>query len=368
MSRVSPRDAHHFFLRLCDEAKIAGDTWPFCTETQGLMTIRKYVRAFFDENYDAVVESQYGQRALAKSKVGTGHRSRLQALRPLDVVEMDEHTAHFLGCIGIPTPGKGLRWVPVGAVQIILLVDRFSRAILSYLAIFTGEANSGHILVAVGLALEPWRRRKMLFPELLGDGAGFPSEFIDELSRCGFASLLVDNALSHLARDVVTRIIDAVGCAVNFGPTRKFERRSIVERVFKALEGAGFMRLPSTTGSNPQDPLRQNAEAKAAQHKVTIEAALDLIESTIAEYNATDGEGNFALSPLKELRDVIEDGDVAFIPPYLPERLPADPGLATMIEEGRIGGNRAKGVRPHIYLDRVAHTNPDLALTAGRMR
>lgn len=48
-------------------------------------------------------------------------------------------------------------------------------------------------------------------------------------------------------------------------------------------------------------------------------------------------------------------------PPWVPQRLPHEPALDTVIETGRIAGNRKAGVRPYIALDRVRYTNPALA-------
>lgn len=46
------------------------------------------------------------------------------------------------------------------------------------------------------------------------------------------------------------------------GPVAVPVRRPIIERFFRTLEQNTFHRLPSTTGSNPLDPIRNNAEKK----------------------------------------------------------------------------------------------------------
>ncbi|HEV2681790.1 MAG TPA: hypothetical protein VGV14_14895, partial [Rhodanobacter sp.] len=184
---------------------------------------------------------------------------------------------------------------------------------------------------------------------------------IAELKRCGWGKLLIDNALVHLAYDVVGRIRSTVGCALNFGPVRRFERRPIVELIFRQLCRAGFHRVPSTTGSNSLDPLRMDAEAKAAKHRMTMAAVLDLIEAVIADYNTKPGKANFGVGGLDYLRSVIDDEALGFITPVIPRPLPHEPPLDIELETGRIGGSQKKGVRPHIYLDGVAYTNPELA-------
>ena len=70
--------------------------------------------------------------------------------------------------------------------------------------------------------------------------------------------LLFDNALIHLARPVIDRIMEMTGCDINFGPKERFERRGMAECVFGSLSRHGFERVSSTTGSGPDDPLRRD--------------------------------------------------------------------------------------------------------------
>jgi len=360
-SRVTPAAAHSFFLTLCVRQGLSSPSWPFSVASRGRTSLWRYARRFWDEHYDEIAMAQYGQKAKAKSNTGTGHRSRVQANLPFDVVELDEHSVHFIGCIGIPTC-KGIKWVPLNRLTIIVLADRHSRAILAYGVIIRREPTEQDILSVVARALRPWQAREMAVPGFeLKPTTGMPSALIPELAYCGFNLLLVDNHLSHLAEAVVTRLGDMAGCAVNYGQAGHFERRPHIEGIFKRLESLGFVRLPSTTGTNSQDPRRRDAEKAATKHCITLDAMLDLIEAIIADYNAQPGAGNFTSSPMDQLRSTLGDSQLGFIPPWIPPRLAHEPSLDTVIETGTVGGNRAKGVRPHIYLDRVRYTNQALS-------
>ncbi|MBD8898550.1 hypothetical protein [Rhodanobacter sp. DHG33] len=356
-SRVTPAAAHSYFLALCGDHGICSPSWPFSVDSRGKTSLWRYTSRFWDEHYDEIAVAQYGQKAKAKSNTGTGRPSRLQANLPFDVVELDEHSVHFIGCIGVPTC-KGIKWVPLRRLSIIVLADRHSRAILSYGVIIRQEPTDQDILSVVARALSPWQAREMAVPGFeLKTATGMPSALISELAHCGFNLLLVDNHLSHLAEAVLTRLIDMAGCAVNYGQTGHFERRPHIEGIFHRLEELGFVRLPSTTGTDSQDERRRDAEDAATKHCITLDAMLDLIEALIADYNARPGAGNFSSSPLDQLRSDLGDSDLGFMPPWVPPRLAHEPALDTTIETGRVGGNRTKGVRPHIYLDRVRYTN-----------
>lgn len=361
VSRVTPAAAHSFFLTLCRRKGLASPSWPFSVEGQGRTTLWRYTREFLDAHYDQIAVAQYGERAKAKSYTGTGHPSRLQANLPFDVVELDEHSVHFIGCIGIPTC-KGIKWVPINRLRIIVAADRYSRAVLAYGVIVRREPTEQDILSVIGRALCPWEAREMAVPEFASKPrTGMPSALIPELSHCGFNLLLVDNHLSHLAEGIVTRLSDMAGCAINYGPTGHFERRPCIEGIFRRLEEMGFVRLPSTTGTGTQDPRRRDAEKAAVKHCITLDVMLDLIEAVIADYNAQPGSGNFGSSPLDQLRSALRDSQLGFLPPWVPPRLAHEPPLDTVVESARVGGNRAKGVRPHIYLDRVRYTNHSLS-------
>jgi len=364
-SRITPTGAHGYFLDLCKSSRIPRTGWPFCVESLGRNAIHSYVMQFYDVHFDQVVLAQYGEKAQAKSKTGTGYQSRLIATLPYDIVELDEHKLHVLGTVGISTP-KGRIWVPIQRIVIILAADRHSQAALGYQAVVRREVNTQDVLTAVAKVLRPWKMRDLVLPDLeYSEGSGFPSSAIEEVGHCGFAKLLIDNTLVHLSLPVLGKLSEMTGCAINYGPVRRFDRRWLIELIFQKLEAAGFQRVISTTGSNSQDPMRNAAERKAAKHRITLEALLDLIEMVISHYNATCGAGNFSLSPLGQLGQVVEDGDLGFLPPYLPPRLNHEPSLDTVVEVGRIGGNREKGVRPHVYLDGASYTNTELASCWG---
>lgn len=360
-SQVTARQAHHYFLDLCREAKIGETEWPYSVESRGKCAIRNYVKAFNDAHYDGIVLAAYGEKAQAKSKTGTGRHSRVQARLPLDIVEIDEHKMHCIGSIGIPTP-KGIRWVPIRRITILVAADRESEAILAYVVVFRREANANDLMALLGLLSRHWEPRKFSVPGLeYPAGAGFPSGLIPDMDRCGCAIIMLDNALIHLATPIIERARRMLGCALNFGPVRRFERRWLIESIFGRIEAAGIQRVASTTGSGPQDPSRQAPEKKAVAHHISAEAILDLVEVLFASFNAKAGRGNFAISPLDYLRSLVSAPESDFLLPTLPPRQPGDVDLDVLLEQGVIAGNRETGVRPYISYCGAKYTNEQLA-------
>lgn len=359
-SRVSPKSAHAYFLRLCEEAGVGRQEWPFCARRRGMGALRAYVADFYSRHYDQIVLHQFGEAAAAKRKTGTGTESRLGATYPYDIVEADEHTADFLGSIGYLT-GKGMRWVPIGRVTLLLFVDRFSTAVLGYHVIFRRAARTRDFMTAAADTTRPHELRDLTaWGGAYLEGAGFPSNMDARLARCGCSLLLLDNALIHLAEEI-RRLQRVFGCAVNYGLFRRFERRAIAERIFGKLAQAGFHRVPSTTGSGPQDTRRLDAEAKACTFRLSYAKVLDLIEMMIAAHNATPTSANHGLSPNEQIRQYLDDADIGFLPPILPPSHSLEPGLDTAVETATIAGNRKHGHRPHIKFEGERYTNRELA-------
>lgn len=360
-SKLRQKSAHQKFISLCSKKSIPNYEWPFNTKTQGKGAIRAYVERFIHARYDDIVSTQFGQKAKAKSNTGTGYTSRLTATRPLDIVELDEHKCHFIGSIGIQV-GDITRWLPLQRVTIIVCADRSSGTILGYQAIFRREANSEDVLDAINAAFG--KRNKHIFSEGMAyaPNAGFPSDLGAPFDWCGFNQLLLDNALAHIAMPVIERVADIAGCDINFGPIRRFERRPIIERIFGELEGAGFHRINSTTGSGTDDPLRQDPEIAATAAKLSLADALDLIEAVIADHNGKVSKRNFGARRLGRLQSLAKDDDgLGMIFPVLPPLLPGTAGLHLSIVPKVVRGNQEKGRRPHIYFEEEEYFGTDLS-------
>lgn len=311
-SRVTHQSAHEYFLELCHEVGLKETDWPFCVEELGARSVNTFVNMFFEQHFDVIVEQQHGSIAKVKAATGKGVPSRLRAMLPLDIVEMDEHTVDFVAAVGIRTP-KGITYVPIQRLVLIVLVDRFSQAILAYTAIVRRKVRSADIIATVAKALGRWKARESSLDSFAGSKAGgFPSACIDALSCCGFNQLLLDNDTAHLAEPVLSQIGEMAGCAINYGKVAHFERRPFIESINRRLASV-FQRLPSTTGSRPGDPKRHGAEAAAVAHRIELQAVLDLVEAVMADHNASLPAGNFGVTPLDMFRRYADDPVMGFL-------------------------------------------------------
>ncbi|WP_445143367.1 hypothetical protein [Dyella sp. Tek66A03] len=355
-ARLREKSAHQKFIELCENGGVTSGEWPFCTRKRGRESIRRFLHNFLRVRYDDIVATQFGSRAKARSHTGTGHDSRLMACRPFDIVEMDEHKCGFIGSIGIPTP-EGMRWFPVERVTIILVVERWLRVILGYKVIFRREANADDVLDALNSAMGNGEPRTFCEGFEAQSGIGLPGELGGPFAWCGWNQLLVDNALIHLATEVSERARGLVGCDLNFGPIRRFERRATVENVFGGLERLGFRRLPSTVGTSTQDPMRQAAEKAAEQMQLTAQQVVDLVESVIRDHNGRVSKSNFGSKPIARLEAAWRDVDgTGVIFPVLPRLAPGVASLDVSILPLTIRGDERSGRRPYFTFEGESYT------------
>ncbi len=360
-SHVTDKSAHSYFLALCSEFDQDRVRYPFTTKQLGKSAVRDYKRGFFDANYDDIVTRQSGEKAAAKAKTGTGFHSRLIARCPYEVVEIDEHRADFLGMLWITTP-SGRRQLVLRRVVLITCTDRRSGVVLGYNVVFKREANKDDFLAAVQHALDPWKPREFYTSgQYYDEGAGFPSSRICDLEDCGWGSVLLDGALIHIADPVLDRMRDRLGCDINIGPVRRFERRAVGELTFKALEALGFHRLLSTTGSGPEDPRRQNPEANARTINLTMDAVLDVVELCIAHYNHVVTSHVDGISGLDFIEQWATDPEFDTLVPRLPKRPPHHARLDVSVERLNVTGDRGGGVRPRVYFAYTHYTSTALA-------
>lgn len=357
--RVSKADLHKDFLGRCTKAGLKADDWPFNVRFEGRRAIERFYGKVLLENYERGVRAQQGADAASKLHTGTGSDSLIIPILPYDLAEMDAHRLHLIGTVGIPDPDGLIEWVPIERIQLLLIGDGKSTAALGYAAVIRRECNADDVLDAGYSVIAPWRPRELCLTSLRYDeGGGLPSGVIPELAGCGFCILCVDSALIGLGKDMIESFAGRFGCALNWGSIGRWDSRPLIERIFCALEEMGFVRAPSSTGSNANDPRRENPGKAAVEARIHFQVILDLIDLQLARYNIAQSEGRFAQRRLNILRQYVDRPELGFWCPKLPPTDGLHPELNVSVHWGHVRGcNR----RPYTKYQRVTYTNTVLA-------
>lgn len=364
-ARISIRDLTTKFVDLCLEHGVRENEYPLNVASKAKRSIGRYLRLLVESQPGKGTRARHGKDAAKRLSVGTGESSFPLSHAPYDVADLDAHEIHCIGCVIVPGPA-GPQTVAIERLWIILTVDDVSSAILGYSVGIRTEVSSATVEESLISSTRPWQPRKLSIPGMsYREGAGLPSGIIPELAGCFPAVLKMDNAAQHYAKRIAESARRRLGCAVTWGPVGHWEHNALVERIFKTLELYGFQRLPSTTGSNVEDPIKDDPIKNARKEGITWEGLLDLIDVLVANYNATPNMGIGGQTPLQVLQDQLHSSDPTFLPRILPPPSIDCPDLGIVVEVGVVRGNQQKGRRPYVQLDRVRYTSPVLARSFG---
>lgn len=165
-----------------------------------------------------------------------------------------------------------------------------------------------------------------------------------------------------MAKNVVDKVVDTLGCAMNFGSVATPETRGIVERFFGTLETKGFHKLPSTTGSNVKDPKRNNPEEKCVKYDITYDEILELLEVLIADYNNESHPALHGETPMQAMERKLKK--TCLLPATIEEsRREEVKKLTCYSKKVKVRGGLKQGRRPYIQFENAFYKND--VLTAG---
>ena len=281
--------------------------WPFNAEKMGYVSICRYIDRVMDENPLRKMQLTGGPEAERKARAGDGaDRPRLEIFQR---VEADAHKIDARMVLLIPSPHGGYEARKIHRVWVIVLVEVASRAVLGYHLSFNRECTAEDVLRAIKCALSRWTPRELQFSEhAYAEGAGLPSWRHDSFVGACWDEFSVDGALANICSRVERQLREVVMARIikpqdptSYTSRRSKDDRPFVESFFRTLTKASFHRLSTTTGSKPQDKRGADPDAAALETQFQLEYAEELLDTVIANYNATPHSGLGYRSPLQQM-------------------------------------------------------------------
>lgn len=363
-AKISILNLQKVFLQLCE--RIGRDkekSWPYNTKTKGRSSLAAFVRQLATKRPHEFVRARYGKDSVTRLSVGRGHERLLLPQLSYDIAGLDELTFDAISTITIRVPGGGEQDIAIDRIHVVLVIERQSRAICSWYAFFTLSASASDFRHALQRAITPWEPWEFSIPGLTygAPDAGMPSGLIEGLEYHPWVILVVDNALAHQDLGLLADLGLITGSIINLGPVGAWYRRADVERRILEVLRNSAQRLPSTTGSSPLDPIKNDPVGTAVKLKIRWTDVRQLIEVVIAQQNALPSEGIGMLTPIELLRQEVSDPSRMFLRRPLPLARHSPHCLTTVFEDVVVRGSQKGGVRPYINLDRARYTNQMLA-------
>ncbi|MBN3828462.1 transposase [Burkholderia sp. Ac-20384] len=251
----------------------------------------------------------------------------------------------------VPSPHGGTEPRLIHRLWVVVLIEVASRAVLGYHLSLRRECAAEDVLRAMRCALETWAPREVQFgDEAYVPGAGLPSFRIPQLAGACWNEFSVDGALANVCARVEGVLRDVVGAKLikpqdpqSYSRRRSMDDRPFVESFFGRLAASGFHRLATTTGSSPAGKRGTDPDATALATQFQLEYAHELLDTLIANYNATPHSGLGYRSPLEQLEHLVSlDGWTARLAdPHTVRRMVGVRKLCTLL------GGIKTGRRPH---------------------
>lgn len=364
--QLRSRDLHRLFIAFAKEKGVTETEWPFTTKFRGSRTIARFMKDLLDRRFSKAVLARGDSAARAHLAVGGGEERLLSFTEPYDCVEIDAYKIEAHMTVQMETPEGAYVDILLERIWLIAAVERLSTALLAYAVVYRSEVTADDVVRVIrDAATGRWSPMELTLPLTYPPQGGLPSGVIEAAYGAQWSVTMLDGALAHLALAVHEKARKALGFAINWGPVGHFERRPNVEGFFKRVAEQLFKRLPSTTGSNPQNGRAQDAEKKAVQYRIRASDVEQVLDVTAALMNITPG-GAFNMAPLDTLRCLLEDARQPTLIRKLPEYMREHAKTLLVRETAVVRGGRDSGRRPYIQVDRVHYTN-EVLKSAGRL-
>jgi hypothetical protein len=359
-ARIGMRAIHDAFQKELRRQGLTDSDWPFNTSNCGYKSIWQYCCRLREADVQHSALARSGADAARRGSVGNGIPRLLPPLRPYGAVILDFHKVDAASVIVLTNDYGEEFEVPLARWHFGLVVEESRGGALGFCVALELTPSADSTLEAISSALSSHAHALSdvlaLSPEKF-----LVNQLMPELAYQCFSVLKVDNGWSNAAHEVVNNIIDTVGCAVNFGPTRAWWRRDLIERIFGEFTRRGLQRLPSTHGKGPGDTRSANPNQQAVKFRIHFTEIIAIFRRCQREHNLSDTERLQWTAPIKTLQAAYANPASGFFSQPLPLQVQAHAKLMMHVEEVTVRGDIEKNVRPYFNLDRHKHTNPTLA-------
>lgn len=331
----SIRSLHRILLDHCRKIGIKSDAYPLNRRTAALRSLHSFVQKHeLQSDFNRIGDSEIEALYLRRLRGSQGRN-----LRPYELVQLDGHELKLNVSLNIERPDGKRDVIAIDRIWLIAVTEVYSGAILGYSISPYENYNAEDVLRAIGSALygRPSGEMYLPVPDSEYPGRSLPAEFESALQGVCWSVISFDNALSHTADTVMTKLTNIVGCAICRGAPAIPEFRAHVERRFRTIQHE--MGLSGLAASRYQDG---NSKKPSA---VDWDEIAPLIDGMVWEFNyCRPSEGTMGRTPGEAVLDVLGDVFLRRVPSTYWGRA----ALLTRQIRKTVRGNKGSGHPPYI--------------------
>ena len=268
---LTPKAFHAAFIRYLRGINWPQDTYPFSVSSQGYETLRQYLK---QQVLILSIPTEAKRVILPKSITNQYARE----------IEIDEHTVDSHSSISLAFNGE-LEHLRVSRIYLLAARDVATGCTLAYTLSLSPAPTADDVLNLLKQLTSRWKPLELKTPGLTyPPGDCFPSALGEAYQRALINIIRMDNAWAHLALNVRQFVCKSLGATLNLGIVKTPKARNIIEQAFAKLN-IDIHRLPSTTGSHTQDPVKEPPQHYKKAPTVSLRVLEEAISVVLAEHN-----------------------------------------------------------------------------------
>jgi len=266
------------------------DVWPNCTPSKGYQSFRRWLKVLRDR-----VANEKNQLRKSVDQVKPPDYAQM----PFDEIQIDWQTCDQFCRLTTECEGNVVD-TRLDRCSLLVAFDVKTRCVLAWHLALTRHPTHEDILQVIDNIFTQRKRTIRFCPDLVHvPGSGYPSSVIPYMNMIGLNTISMDNAWANMAIDVAEKVC-SLGGSLRFAKGRSPLERNFVEHFFYYING--LTHLPaSSTGSHPNDPIRETAKNASKAPEISIQAMMELIDVWVSAYNREPKQHNGGESPLQRL-------------------------------------------------------------------
>jgi putative transposase len=316
---VTPHLLHVKFLAICELQGVHPTSYPFNTKSKAYKPLMKwYGEVYMSRHLMSHVRKQHGPAAAVAAGWEMGDGTSQTPPMPYTVWVIDEFKVDLDSVVELPMARWDVEYVELSQFQVLRCrsIGNVQCNIAWHMCLRQQAAGPDIIRLFKNAVLGQPEVDAVEASLVYEKGAGFPQNVFPRLRYVVPILIYLDNALSHLFDPLQHLLQRLCGGRVVLGIPGRPKGRPAIESAIGHLARSLIHQLPSTTGTGPQDPVREQAVVPLGR-RVQVGLLEQLLDVYLANENACESAGAGYLDAFTRLGRLADSNQIKCN--YLPE-------------------------------------------------